>query len=210
MSKTDNTQPGWLREFRDGSVRHDHTDGGCAEQTLADVTSRAGRSRFHPRSSCRRYTSVVVPCPGSTPEQVLCPQARTNLLYWLDFARYDRDDQTLRVLRKHFLAGGAPYYCSALHYRLDYDPAVACAGCDNREDRKPCERVLPRYLHRQAWRSGPPAGWRALQHGKDRSRERDLLRSAVRDHRDGIDGDGEADESAFPVRTGGCSYGCCW
>jgi hypothetical protein len=50
MSKTDKTRPGWVREFYEGDVEHDHTGGECRVETLDDVR-RSNRFRS-PSPTC--------------------------------------------------------------------------------------------------------------------------------------------------------------
>jgi hypothetical protein len=62
MSDTDKTRPGWVSDFFDGTLEHDHTGGFCRPETLDSARAEA-RGAYRHTNRCRRISWVEVPCP---------------------------------------------------------------------------------------------------------------------------------------------------
>jgi hypothetical protein len=62
MSRTFNTRPGWVREFYDGVLDHDHTGGQCRVETLADARLAARRHLGSHFNRCGRVVWVPADC----------------------------------------------------------------------------------------------------------------------------------------------------
>ena len=58
MSRTYKTRPGWLVEWADGTLEHDHRHGPCRPESLADARDAARGANRHHWQVCPRYRPV--------------------------------------------------------------------------------------------------------------------------------------------------------
>ena len=191
MSKTDKTAPGWLHEFRDGRLVHDHRAGPCRPETLHDARLDAGRSNHHPNGSCAKRASVPVACPGAP----ACARAARELARLVDEARAGGDwDEICRMNRASVRLA---VRCDS-HVRAEYDADAPCPGCDERRARPTCEhRFGMPYAHvARMYGAGPPAAYRRYRERAVRSDGREALRMAARDW----NSHGDTDLDPGPVR----------
>lgn len=74
MSDTFKTRPGWVSDFFDGTVEHNHAGGQCRVETLAEARAAArGALRGHTRGRCPRWVRTALPCPAAIRADRRCP-----------------------------------------------------------------------------------------------------------------------------------------
>lgn len=76
MSDTYNTRPGWVSDFNDGDIDHDHRFGVCRVETLEQARASAVGAHRHHWRTCPRRTWVISPC--SAPEG-RCPHTYSGV-----------------------------------------------------------------------------------------------------------------------------------
>lgn len=194
VSDTYHTRPGWIVEFTEGAVRHDHTRGTCRVETLDHARATAVNGRRHPASRCARWEWVTEPCAG----HVTCSRAAWLLTERIEYARADHDDVTLRKLRAY--GPHRPFRCAFDHQVRVYRPELHCPRCDELRDwlrnEPTCLILLDRRTSRRVFSDGMQPGTRQRWERLARARTRETLRAALTDYR----AHGDTDIEPEPTR----------
>ena len=202
MSRTDNTRPGWLVEYADGRLHHDHRSGTCVPATFSDIRRDAGgRSSWHSRYDCARWEYTIIDCPGH-PD---CWHARAELADRIRLARACGDDDRLAGLHRY--GPGRPYRCRDGHAHWA-ETGLDCGRCTEQAAQRAitCRYWLDAdYLRVQVVhgsRASEP-GDRRRAEGRARTRTRDVLRAAAAEW----NAYGDTDVEPEPTRH---RHSCAW
>lgn len=179
MSRTDKTVPYRVREYRDGSIDHDHTTGRCVEESREQALEAHHSSWKRYDHDCPRRTRYEYECPG------YCPAEDGPGAGWCWAAR--ERHKTLMKTNEPWDSIVQPawhverwrrrrVFCVRPHTVTRYNRGTPCADCDARPT---CEYDLD-WSYRRIVGSAPH-DYRQLFHRANRRNERDSLHSARRD-----------------------------
>lgn len=183
MSRTDKTDPTWLREIREGYIAHDHRDGRCVEETLEYTRWSGGSWRAHRRhlDRCpRTYWETQPPC------------GKTHGWRWVGDGFPPLE----------------PVQCTGHRVRRR-DETIHCDICVKIGEAPTCEyRISGHYvgLLGPLYGAGPTHSFRRSYEKTARMRERIELRVALRDY----NGNGDTEIEPEPYRHRHCALWDWW
>ena len=105
MSRTWKTDPLWVKQVREGVVRHDHRNGTCIEQTPEQAGKTKAGARH--RRNCRRISWTLEDCDEETCYQFARAKIAAIQYGWQ-----------------------VPKKCTAEHWRKNIDYTLPCKACD--------------------------------------------------------------------------------
>lgn len=180
MSRTDKTVPYRVREYRDGSIDHDHITGRCVEESREQALEHRISSWRRYAHDCPRRTRIEYECPGYCPIE---DGPRSGGCY---SARWRH--KVVAAMNEPDHDGLVPYwhverwrrrrvFCERPHVVVRNDRSIPCDDCDSRPT---CEYNLDWSYSRIV--GSAPRDYRKDFHRANRRNERDVLNDARRDY----------------------------